>query len=167
MADDMDRVVPLDELDDFEIADGDPDVRGWEVRSADGRRIGEVDELLIDTAAMKVRYLDVDLDAEAGAVANEERHILIPVGYAQLHETDNRVLVEGLSSTEVSALPAYTHEPLTREYERMLRKTFDRDYSTSAAGDETDFYSHEVYDQDRFFGRRRAADGRDAGVGGS
>lgn len=46
----------------YKVADGDPDVRGWEVIGSDGRRIGEVDDLLVDTAAMKVRYLEVRLD---------------------------------------------------------------------------------------------------------
>ena len=55
-------MVPLDQLDDFRVASGDPDVRGWEVVGSDGGKIGEVDELLVDTRAMKVRYLDVDLD---------------------------------------------------------------------------------------------------------
>lgn len=167
MSDDLDRVVPLDDLDDFEIADGEPDVRGWEVLGADGRTIGQVDELLIDTSAMKVRYLDVDLDDRLGGDDNEDRHILIPIGYAKLHETDNQVLIDGLSSTDVSTLPAYTHEPVTREYERMLRSTFDRDYTASSGGDEADFYAHDVFDQNRFFGRRGTEERGGAGAGGS
>ena len=167
MADDMDRVIPLDELDDYEIADGDPDVRGWEVRSADGQRIGEVDNLLIDTAAMKVRYLAVDLDDEVGGSDNEDRHILIPIGYAQLHETDDRIVVEGLNSTDVTSLPTYSHEPLTREYEQTVRQSFDRDYTGAPGSDDTEFYAHEWYDQDRFFSRRRQADEPDAGSGRS
>ncbi|HEU0052581.1 MAG TPA: PRC-barrel domain-containing protein, partial [Longimicrobium sp.] len=81
--DDLDRVVPLNRLDDFKVADGDPDVRGWDVVAADGRKIGEVDELLIDTGAMKVRYLDVEVDR--GMIAGgDDRHVLIPIGYARL-----------------------------------------------------------------------------------
>lgn len=65
-------VTPLSKLHNFRISEGDPDVRGWEVLGADGRKIGEVDDLLVDTEALKVRYLDVHLDAsllgeEAGA----------------------------------------------------------------------------------------------------
>src|SRR5688572_4109834 len=60
--DDLDRVVPMDDLDDFRVAGDTPDPRGWEVVASDGRRIGEVDELLVDTSAMKVRYLDVGVD---------------------------------------------------------------------------------------------------------
>ncbi|HEU0013127.1 MAG TPA: PRC-barrel domain-containing protein, partial [Longimicrobium sp.] len=80
---DMDRVVPLGQLDDFRVAEGDPDVRGWEVRASDGRKIGEVDELLVDTGAMKVRYLDVDVD-DAVLGDRQDHHVLIPIGYARL-----------------------------------------------------------------------------------
>lgn len=54
----------LSDLRDFKVADGDPDVRGWDVFTGEGRRIGEVHDLLVDTAATKVRYLDLHLDRE-------------------------------------------------------------------------------------------------------
>jgi sporulation protein YlmC with PRC-barrel domain len=172
MANEMDRVVPLDELDDYEVAEGDPDVRGWEVLSADGRKIGEVDNLLVDTAAMKVRYLDVDVDDEMMA-GNEDRHILIPIGYARLHEDDDQVLVDTLNSTDVRTLPAYTHEPLTRDYESSVRERFDTGYTAGvASGASGDFYGSELYDQNRFYGSRRGgsnlgAEDMRAAAGGS
>ena len=46
----------------YKVADDDPDVRGWEVTGSDGRRIGEVDDLLVDPAALRARYLEVRLD---------------------------------------------------------------------------------------------------------
>lgn len=67
MANATDDRLPLQRLTHFEgsgykVAEGDPDVRGWDVMDRDGGRIGEVDDLLIDTRAMKVRYLEVRLD---------------------------------------------------------------------------------------------------------
>ena len=38
MANEMDRIVPLDDLEDFEVAEGEPDVPGWEVLASDGDR---------------------------------------------------------------------------------------------------------------------------------
>ncbi len=58
------QLVHLDDLDDFSIAEGEPDIRGWDVRGADGTKVGEVEDLLIDTAAMKVRYIEVKLDRD-------------------------------------------------------------------------------------------------------
>ena len=56
-------VTPLSKLHNFRISQGDPDVRGWQVLGADGRQIGTVDDLLVDTEALRVRYLDVNLDS--------------------------------------------------------------------------------------------------------
>jgi len=72
------KLMHLDNLDDFEIADGEPDIRGWDVRSADGTKVGKVEDLLIDTAAMKVRYIEVKLEKDVakdvGRPANLREH---------------------------------------------------------------------------------------------
>ncbi len=62
------QLVHLDDLHDFKIAEGEPDIRGWDVRGTDGNKLGEVADLLVDTAAMKVRYIEVKLDKD---VAND------------------------------------------------------------------------------------------------
>ncbi len=169
MANEMDRVVPLDELDDFKVASGDPDVRGWDVLASDGRKIGEVDNLLIDTGAMKVRYLDVDLDSEIVG-SGDDRHILIPIGYARLNEDDDRIRVDSLKSSDIGGLPEYRHERLTREYETDLQQRFTAgsatsggtertDSRTDARTDDSDFYGSESYDDNRFYGSRRGNEG--------
>lgn len=149
----MDRIVPLDKLSDFKVAEGDPDVRGWDVLASDGRRIGEVDNLLVDTAAMKVRYLDVDVDEDL-LDTDRDRHVLIPIGYARLDRDENRVIVDELASTDVGTLPEYTHEPLTRDYETSVRERWDRGYRADTATDQ-DFYTGELYDDRRFYGTDR------------
>jgi sporulation protein YlmC with PRC-barrel domain len=130
---DMDRVVPLGQLDDYKVAEGDPDVRGWEVLASDGRKIGEVDELLVDTNAMKVRYLDVDV--EDGVIGDGmDRHVLIPIGYARLEQERDRVMVDGLASSDLHSLPAYDQGPLTRDFESSVRDSFStRGTSTTTA----------------------------------
>lgn len=97
----IDRVVPLDELSDYEVARGEPDVRGWDVIAGDGTRIGEVDELLVDTAARKVRFLDVTVDEELVHDPEVTQRVLIPIGSARVEEEDDRVVVDGLTSTEI------------------------------------------------------------------
>lgn len=123
---DMDRVVPLGRLSDYKVAEGDPDVRGWEVLASDGRKIGEVEELLVDTTAMKVRYLEVDVDEGLMADAGD-RHVLIPIGYARLERERDSITVDGLSSTDLHAIPAYdSGTGLTREHETAVRSHFTR-----------------------------------------
>ncbi|MDB4951806.1 MAG: hypothetical protein JWM27_4455 [Gemmatimonadetes bacterium] len=164
MIDDMDRVVPLDQLDDFQVADGDPDPRGWDVIGADGAKIGEVDEMLVDTRSMRVRYLDVEVDDEAVAGVRD-RHVLIPIGTARLDEHTDCVHVEGLSAAQVGRLPQYNHAPLTRDFETSLRDSFEhpgeatprrRLEELAGTGERPDdFYAGPLYDDTRFYGRRR------------
>lgn len=162
------RVVRLKDLKDYTVAKGDPDVRGWNVYANDGRRIGEVDELLVDVEAMRVRYLDVDLDRDMlsvsgaqppagstapGAPGVKSGHVLIPIGSAQLDEREDRVVVD-LLHTLVGGLPSYDHGPVTREYETSVRQHFDRDYRHDPARDR-DFYNHDLYNDNRFWSPRR------------
>jgi len=121
MEDGMDRVVPMRQLDDFKVAEGDPDVRGWEVMSADGRRIGQVEELMVDTEAMKVRYLDVEV--EQGMVA-EGGHVLVPIGYARLEQDGRRVMVDNLQSSQLATMPVYDRSPVTRDFEDRVETGF-------------------------------------------
>lgn len=159
--------VPLDELDDFKVADGAPDVRGWNVLTTDGREIGEVKELLVDTAQMRVRYLSVELDKKL-AGDRDDRRILLPIGTARLDDRDDRVIVDAADVSALQGLPAYTGAPLTREYESDLRGRFGTagagapadTVAGKAAGDENDFYTGSHFDEDRFYGKRDSA--RDA-----
>jgi photosynthetic reaction center H subunit len=161
------NIAPLKTLKDFKVAEGDPDVRGWKVISRDGREIGEVHDLLVDTAAMRVRYLDVDLDHDllrsvpnlpgtSGPVLGRDHHVLIPIGYAHLDEDHDRIHMEHMDSDDVAVLPTYDHNAFNREYETGLRRRFDRDYTpaTPSAADR-DFYTGDAYDDSRFYGPRR------------
>lgn len=152
------RLASLGDLKDFRVAEGDPDPRGWELIAADGEVIGKVHELVIDTAAMKVRYLDCDLDEKALGLEEENRHILVPIGYARLDEDEERVIVDAISSTEVASLPEYSGLPVTGEYEERLHRT----YTGGVQGEER--YRHPVYGAERRYEardpstRRREAD---------
>jgi hypothetical protein len=104
--DDGSRVIPLAQLQGFRIANDALDMRLWQVHSADGRWIGTVDELLVDTAAMEVRYLDVEV--ENLLVTGRERHVLIPVGQARPDaRLSSTAVVDALSAGAVARLPAY------------------------------------------------------------
>jgi uncharacterized protein (TIGR02271 family) len=135
----MDRVVPLSQAGDFEVAEGEPDIRGWEVRSSDGRTIGRVDELLVDTGALKVRYLDVE--GERGLVARDGGHFLVPVGFARLDAGGHRVTVDSLASSELRNLPPYDRQPLTRDFLDSVDARFHgagtRPPAVSASGEAT------------------------------
>jgi hypothetical protein len=46
----------------FDVAEGYPDIRGWDVVSRDGQKLGTVDDLVVSTSQMRVLYIDVDVD---------------------------------------------------------------------------------------------------------
>jgi uncharacterized protein (TIGR02271 family) len=143
------RIAPLSDLDDFEVADHDPDVRGWDVISADGRKIGEVEDLIVDTGAMKVRYLDVEIDKDYRT--DDNRRMLIPVGQARLHDDEDHVHVNALSSSELKTFPRHSGR-FDRTYEDSVHRHFG---STSDTGAGTDYYAHSHFDDDSFYGKRR------------
>lgn len=151
----MPRLTRLGDLPDYKVADSDPDVRGWQVRLGD-REIGEVHDLVVDTDTMTARYLDVALDRKAFHL-DRDRHVLVPVGRAHLHETEEVVFVDLANLTQVTALPEYDHESLSRAEEVALLRSVDEGYCAPDEG--ADFYGTPYYDERRFFGARRVARG--------
>ncbi|MGH7504196.1 MAG: PRC-barrel domain-containing protein [Longimicrobiales bacterium] len=140
------RLRRLSELDDYEVADDDPDPRGWDVQSADGRSIGRVDELIVEPAAMKARYLDVELDASALEL-DGNRHVLIPVGFAELDPDDDRVKLNTVRSSDLATLPAHTGA-IERSYEDTLNERYAGGLTSENR------YAHPMYRVDIFYGAR-------------
>jgi len=91
---------------DFDVAPNEPDVRGWDVVLGSDEQVGEVDDLIIDPAAGKVRYLDVELDHEAVGI-DEDRHVLIPITSAELDTDEKEVVLSGMGLAALVKLPEY------------------------------------------------------------
>lgn len=145
----QDNLVTLKELKNFKVADGDADVRGWRVTSADGVKVGKVDELVVDREAMKVRYLDVHLNKDIFD-REVDRHLLIPVGIARVNRETDRVMLDNATVSDLLQVPPYSPGPITRDYERSVRDSIARDSSQSNDGE---FYEHDHFDSDRFYNR--------------
>lgn len=146
------RLRSLDDMGDYGVAEGDPDIRSWDVFSADGIRVGRVHDLIIDTSAMEVRYMDVELDSDLTQDASE-RHVLLPIGTAKLSDKVEALTMTNVDAERIAEMPGYDHRPVTRDYERQLRA---RILGTSEAeiGEEPDFYGHDQFDTMRFWGHR-------------
>ncbi|PJJ48731.1 PRC-barrel domain-containing protein [Hymenobacter chitinivorans] len=143
----------LRDLTDFEVADGSPDVRGWAVRGGDGHKFGDVYELIVEEEALKVRYLDVELDASLN-VNRHERHILIPVGVAALDEEGDNVFVPSLNKESVLDYPPYEEIQITREYEEAMLRSLKLPLPEARPGG---FYDQDPYNEQRFYQNRRPA----------
>jgi uncharacterized protein (TIGR02271 family) len=176
------RVAALSKI-DFEVADGTPDPRGWTVRDAMGTDIGKVHDLIVDTVAMRTRYLDVRLDKDAMNL-DDARDILIPVGQARLDDDDDRVVLGSLMASQLVRVPEYTHGDIDRDYESSLLPNFDSGAIDATSGGDSgaaigamsgdasapssaesadsearDFYDNRHFDEGSFFGKRRSEEG--------
>jgi uncharacterized protein (TIGR02271 family) len=143
---DTSRLVPLGRLNDFEVSDNDSDVRGWDVMSSDNRKIGEVEELLVDTEARRVRYLAVSLDRPG---ASQGGHVLIPVESVRLSDRNQRVLLDSVSGSDVSSLPAYDFNSFNRGDEAGFRPPNDTEREARVT----------VSEEELAVGKRRVAAG--------
>jgi uncharacterized protein (TIGR02271 family) len=112
--DTLSRVAPLSQLDDYEVADGYPEIRGWDVRDATGRSIGYVYDLLADVATLRVRYMDVELDPEVAAGSADSR-VLIPLERVDLDGGGEGVLLRGVEAADVYSLVPYARRGVARE----------------------------------------------------
>jgi sporulation protein YlmC with PRC-barrel domain len=84
------RLVGMDEIDDFKIAEGEPDVRGWDVYSSAGAFVGTVDDLLIDPELRQVVMLEIDLK-------DQPQHGRAPLKAAWLDRERRRVIIDSAS----------------------------------------------------------------------
>lgn len=114
MGADLSNLTPLSALHDYDVSDDDSDVRGWDVIASDGKKIGEVEELLVDTSARRVRYLVVDVDTSLRSGMGQGGNVLIPVEGARLDDRNNKVLVSSVGSTNLSSLSAYDSSQFQR-----------------------------------------------------
>lgn len=115
----------LDDMHGYKVADGDCDIRGWSVRTADGRKVGEVDSLIVDKDAMQVRYIDVDLDRKALDL-REDRHVLVPLSGARLDDDHDDVRLTGIDAAQLVAMPPYRHGSLI-SHDHHVGRDHDRD----------------------------------------
>ena len=139
---------------DYEIADGQPDIKGWDVKNDSGEVIGDVEELLINPQTQKVRYMVVDTDAND--LRLEARKILIPIGVAELHEDDDYVVIPQITAAHIEQLPNYERGALSAEHETQTRDMFSGLGSTGIVGPTAgdDFYAHEQFNANRLYNRR-------------
>jgi photosynthetic reaction center H subunit len=141
------RLVRLEELKGFKVAEGDSDIRGWSVKTPDGRKVGRVEELIVDPAERRVLYMEVKADRKVLGV-DDDRHILVPIGAARLDEKGHDVLLERLPAQGLAGAPVWKRGPVTREYETSLRNY----YGATAVDSSTDYYRDDLY-SDKGFNR--------------
>ena len=135
------RLTGMKELDDYKVAEGEPDIRGWSVYTATGRELGEVDDLLVDTDLGEVVMLDIDLK-------RNDRHTLAPIKAAWIDRESRRVVLNTTMFDADEAIPALgrRNEPVESESVRQFNERYERAYGLDG------------WDRDRDITIRRADD---------
>lgn len=116
----------LSGLDDYRVSSEDPDPRGWSVVTTSGTRVGEVEDLVIDTAAMKVRFFEVRLDQARGGdglVVLPADALDVSDGERELLLTDETYLHGGRTASADVDTAASPTGPDTPLHERALGDT--------------------------------------------
>jgi sporulation protein YlmC with PRC-barrel domain len=141
------RLVRLSELNSYKVADGEPDIRGWEVRTISGRQLGEVAELLVDTDAGEVVMLDID-------VRNSGRHSFAPVRAAMIDRTA-RVIRLDTGDLQEEELPSLATTSGSDEEARQFGERYERAYGDRGWAEDRDYVLPHG-DDDVHFARRTA-----------
>ncbi|WP_262714329.1 PRC and DUF2382 domain-containing protein [Adhaeribacter soli] len=140
----------------FEIAENEPNIKGWTIKDQDGRKIGEVDDLIFDAETFKVRYIVMDL--EGNVLDLEPRNVLVPIGLVELDAKDDDVILPGVTADHLRALPRFDKDRLDRTTESEVVAAF-KDMGNKPTGSGSGFYDQERFDEERAY-RNRPATGK-------
>ena len=115
-----DELEHFSDLDDYKLADKTPDPKGWKVELPDNRKAGTVEDLIVDTANLSVRYLEVKVDRDLRKTDDEE-WVLVPAERAQLDEDDKRVRIDSLPDTGLADHPRFARGVPNKAQEQQIQ----------------------------------------------
>lgn len=117
------RLIPMKDLDNYKVVDGEPDIRGWHVFTATGRELGDIDDLLVDTDLGEVVMFDIDLK-------RDDRHTLAPIKAAWIDREHRRVVLNTSMFDVDDDIPALhrRNEPVENDSVRRFNERYERAY---------------------------------------
>lgn len=128
----------LGNLPTHQISPGEPDIRGWLVVGADGRRVGRVNDVLVELHSLTARHLEITLDpgvAERAGAAT----IVVPVESLQVAPIRSVIHLHAVTTDDLEDVPGFATgpEPVHEEKLESLQRFF-RCHERPA--DATDFW---------------------------
>lgn len=129
------RYARLSELGDYHVSAEDPDPRGWTAIDQSGDALGRVNDLIVDTDAMKVRYLEIEV-AGTGASGGRAR---IPADRVDVDTQAQCVVLDFDRSELASYVGAYATAGTadttdTTDTMRDMAETSERGRAATAVG---------------------------------
>lgn len=95
------ELAHLSALTDYQIEDPAPDIRGWTVKLRDGQTVGKVDDLVVDTDNLVVKYLEMKVAREFRS-GDDEEWLLVPISVAHLDDADDVVTIHCLPADGIA-----------------------------------------------------------------
>ncbi|HJP86825.1 MAG TPA: PRC-barrel domain-containing protein [Gemmatimonadaceae bacterium] len=140
-------VVPASELVRFKLGGERVDIRRWPVFAADGRWVGSVDKLMVDTVSHKIRYISVSLISSA---VHDYRpvaigSVLVPIGVVRRLDDCKAIKLSMIKSSSLARAPRLRRRAVTRGDEDEALGTYEM--STSRQIHSADFYKRPEFDE--------------------
>jgi len=135
------RLIPMKDLHNYKVVDGEPDIRGWNVFTATGRELGDIEDLLVDTDIGEVVMVDIDLK-------RDDRRTLAPIKAAWIDRENRRVVLNTSMFDVDDEIPALDRRRDVAEADSVRR--FNERYERA--------YGADGWDRDRDIHIRRAND---------
>ncbi len=114
------RMQPWSQTEEFSLQEARFDPRGWPLLGGDERMIGELEELIVDVAAGKVRYAAIRM-ALWDEWLETRPFRLLPIGLLRLDITEERVWLDGFAREDIIGFPAYDGEEVHPDLEVSIR----------------------------------------------
>ncbi|WP_276166379.1 photosystem reaction center subunit H [Zobellia alginiliquefaciens] len=160
----------LNELSEYKIEDGYPDIRGWVVKDANLRNVGSVKNLLVNKKVEKVVYLDIEVDAtiidaehdpyydntdtRLKEFVNEkgENHVIIPIGLVDINMAEDYIFSKTIDhNTFASTKRIRENSAIDRSYENAILDSYNRRFvhQPKTENVEREMENAELYKQER------------------
>jgi hypothetical protein len=141
--------MPAGELSRFHLGSERVDIRGWPVFASDGRAVGAVDRLMVETSSKKIRYIGVSLipHAEHDYKPTKPGSVLVPIGVVRRLDDRQAVVLEGLASGRLASAPRLHVRAVTRGDEDATLAVYGMPNSRELPA--ADFYKGPNFDERR------------------
>lgn len=81
----------MENLENWTIAEGEPDIRGWDIITQEGDQVGKVQDLI---ASPKTQHVYFVLAQIGGVWGMGGKHVLVPLDYIHINREDHQVKVD-------------------------------------------------------------------------
>jgi sporulation protein YlmC with PRC-barrel domain len=123
----------LEEVPGYQVAAGEPDIRGWPLVDKEGVRAGVIQDLLFDPDAEKVRYTLVQPSTDTALIP-------VPIGFQRVEVSERIVRAPTLTRADIEAIPHYFPGHFTRAEEERLLEILEGRLDHGRHFDRPDFY---------------------------